>query len=90
MRVALLTAALVGLVSAAPVLDPHIVHEKRDTLPIAWRHHSRAKPSSLLPVRIGLKQRNLEYGSDLVSEVADPDSPNFGKHRALLRDTTAE
>lgn len=81
MRLALLVgAALAGLSSAAPSshADPHVIHEKRDGLPIAWKHHSRAERSTVLPVRIGLKQRNLEYGSSYLDDVADPDSPNFG------------
>ncbi|KAK5125885.1 hypothetical protein LTR08_005117 [Meristemomyces frigidus] len=82
MRLALFAAALLGLVSAAPASRPdtHVVHEKRDGLPMAWRRHARAERSTVLPVRIGLKQRNLEHGGDLVADVADPDSPNFGKH----------
>ena len=83
MRIALFSAALIGIVSAAPASytpDPHVLHEKRDAVPVAWTHHSRAGRSTVLPVRIGLKQRNLEHGSSMVADVADPDSPNFGKH----------
>ena len=73
-----LVAAFAGFASALPSAEPHILPEKRDGLPVAWRHHSRAERSTVLPVRIGLKQRNLEHGSRYVADVADPKSPNFG------------
>ncbi|EOA86025.1 uncharacterized protein SETTUDRAFT_177490 [Exserohilum turcica Et28A] len=34
----------------------------------------------VLPVRIGLKERNLEHGDRFLDDISDPDSPNFGKH----------
>ncbi|KAK1094542.1 hypothetical protein LTR48_000091 [Friedmanniomyces endolithicus] len=80
MHLLTLVAAFAGFASALPSAEPHVLHEKRDGLPVAWRHHSRAERSTVLPVRIGLKQRNLEHGSRYIADVADPKSPNFGKH----------
>ncbi|TKA79494.1 hypothetical protein B0A55_02454, partial [Friedmanniomyces simplex] len=80
MHLLTLITAFAGLASALPSAEPHVLHEKRDGLPVAWRHHSRAERSTVLPVRIGLKQRNLEHGHKYVEDVADPKSPNFGKH----------
>ncbi|KAI0477842.1 subtilisin-like protein [Xylariaceae sp. FL0804] len=76
----LLTAAAAGLALAAPSSDAHVLHEKRSGDPIAWTRHSRAARDTVLPVRIGLKQRNLEHGDRFLADVADPDSPNYGKH----------
>ncbi|KAH8679313.1 putative alkaline serine protease AorO [Ilyonectria robusta] len=33
-----------------------------------------------ISVRIALKQRNLDQGMNLLMDVSDPDSPNYGKH----------
>lgn len=57
----------------------HIVHEKRDALPVAWTKHSRAQKDVIVPVRVGLKQRNLEHSDRFLEDISDPDSPNFGK-----------
>ncbi len=80
MHLLTLVAAFAGFASALPSAEPHVLHEKRDGLPVAWRHHSRAERSTVLPVRIGLKQRNLEHGSRYIADVADPKSPNFGMY----------
>lgn len=77
MRLALITAALACLTAAAPS-PSHVVHEKRSGLPVAWKHLSRADRSTVLPVRIGLKQSNLEHGNKFLEDVSDPESPNFG------------
>jgi hypothetical protein len=69
-----------GLAASSP-LTTHSVHEKRDALPVAWNKHSRAARDAVLPVRIGLKQRNLEHSDRFLEDVSDPDSPNFGKNR---------
>ena len=77
---ALFSAALAGLAAAAPSPDPHVLHEKRDGEPVSWTRHARAIKSQVLPIRIGLKQRNLHHVNRFIDEVADPDSPKFGKH----------
>jgi hypothetical protein len=71
-----------GLAASSP-LTTHSVHEKRDALPVAWTKHSRAARDAVLPVRIGLKQRNLEHADRFLEDVSDPDSPNFGKKHTL-------
>lgn len=79
MRVSLfLGAALAGLVAAAPSPSTHVVHEKRDGEPLAWKKHSRAESNMILPIRVGLKQKNLEHGDRFLDDISDPDSPNFG------------
>ena len=78
----LFTVALVGLAAAVPSpnADPHELHERRDGAPHAWKRHSRAFKEQVLPIRIGLKQRNLEHGNRFLHDVSDPDSAKFGKH----------
>lgn len=75
---ALLTLA--STISAIPTSN-HVLHEKRNDGPhSAWKKHSRATGTEILPVRIGLKQRNLEHAERFIQDISDPASPNFGKH----------
>jgi tripeptidyl-peptidase-1 len=66
------------LVASSPS-STHAVHEKRHALPVAWTKHSRAPRDAILPVRIGLNQRNLEHSDRFLEDISDPDSPNFGE-----------
>lgn len=63
---------------AAPYATPRAVHERR-ALP-ALDRAERVDPDSILPIRIGLKQSNLESGYDRLIEVSHPSSKNYGKH----------
>lgn len=73
-------AALVLACSAAPTSGSRYnLHEKRDGQPHAWQKRHRAVADQVLPIRIALKQRNLENAADYIYDVADPSSPNFGK-----------
>lgn len=74
---ALLSAVVLG---AAPS-TVHVTHERRDIDSHRhWEKRSRLEPHDVIPVRIGLTQRNLDQGYDLLMDVSDPDSKNFGKH----------
>lgn len=73
-------AALSTLTLAVPTISTHAVHEKRGLHTTSWTKRSRVESRSLLPIRIGLKQDNLHRGHDWVMDVADPKSPNYGKH----------
>jgi tripeptidyl-peptidase-1 len=70
--------SLSGLATSSPSTT-HVVHEKRNASPVAWKKHSRAPRDVVLPVRIGLNQRNLEHADRFLEDISDPDSPNFGK-----------
>src|SRR5690242_17264883 len=79
MRVSgLILLSLSGLAVGSPH-GSHVVHEKRDTMPVAWTKHSRAPKDTVLPVRIGLTQRNLEHSDRFLDDISDPESPNFGR-----------
>ncbi|KAI2627126.1 peptidase S8/S53 domain-containing protein [Xylaria nigripes] len=65
---------------ATPTAAKHVLHEKRDAVPHLWQKRDRAAPTQVLPIRIGLRQRNLENVERYIAEVSDPTSPNFGKH----------
>lgn len=78
--ITILTAGLAGLAAAVPS-ETHAVHEKRNAAPFAWKRHSRAVKEQVLPIRIGLKQRNLKHADRFIQDVADPDSPNYGMNK---------
>ena len=65
----LLGASSIAAVGAVPRPDPHVVHERRSDLPGAWGQGERLEKDTLLPVRIGLTQSNLEYADSLLMEV---------------------
>lgn len=55
--------------TAAPTFTSHVVHEKRRLEPLNWAKYSRVDPSTVLPIRIGLTQSNLDNGPVLLDEV---------------------
>lgn len=57
-----------------------VLHEKRSGLPQHWQKRSRAYSDFILPVRIGLRQQNLEHAERYLLDVSDPSSANFGVH----------
>ncbi|OJJ43932.1 hypothetical protein ASPZODRAFT_101669 [Penicilliopsis zonata CBS 506.65] len=60
--------------------DRLVVHERRDALPSAWRETSRVHEKTMLPVRIGLTQQNLDISHDLLMEVSNYSSPRYGQY----------
>ena len=80
-------AALALACSAAPTSGGYNLHEKRDGQPHAWQKRHRAVADHVLPIRIALKQRNLENSASYIYDVADPSSPNFGKPGLGTRDS---
>lgn len=84
-------ASLISACCAAPSAkySNHVLHEKRDGMPHQWGKRNRAAGYEVMPIRIGLRQRNLEHAERFINEVSDPSSPNFGRPfpnrlRALL------
>ncbi|KAG9240127.1 Pro-kumamolisin, activation domain-containing protein [Calycina marina] len=83
MRFTLLVAQLASFAAvcnAAPTPTPYTIHEKRSGSPRKWSRGERVERDSILPVRIGLTQNNLDDGYHHLMDVSHPDSPNFGKH----------
>lgn len=74
----ILAAMLTGAL-AAPALT-HVVHERRDAAPPGWVTSHRLSSNSVLPMRIGLAQSNLENIEDYLMEVSAPDSTKWGQH----------
>ncbi|KAJ7685503.1 peptidase S8/S53 domain-containing protein [Mycena polygramma] len=72
--------SLALVVYAGPQLSPYLVHEKRTDVPDGWAHSHKVEGSSILPLRIGLTQPNIESIDQFINDVAHPDSPSYGKH----------
>lgn len=88
----LLTSTALVLLSAATVSarpsTTHVTHERRNVHTHRhWEKRSRLEPHDVIPVRIGLSQRNLDQGHDLLMDVSDPNSENYGKHWTAERIT---
>ncbi|KAL7905061.1 peptidase S8/S53 domain-containing protein [Trichoderma velutinum] len=57
-----------------------VVHEKRDTNNARWIKREAVDPNTKIPVRIALKQSNLDKGMDYLLDVSHPESSNYGSH----------
>ncbi|KAM0816600.1 putative Peptidase S53 domain-containing protein [Seiridium cardinale] len=84
MRASIWTIAaswLSGLGTALAIPDTHVIHEQRN-----WHMESgllkRSKPDQRLqlPMRIGLKQSNLDQAPQWLMDVSHPKSEKYGKH----------
>lgn len=82
-------AGTVVSVLGLPQLSPRILHEQRRSLPSGWSLHRHADPDSTLPLSIALAQSNIDKLEKFLLDIADPNSPNYGKHwtPAQVRDT---
>ena len=80
MRSTLLSlVAFLATVIAAPS-SIHVLHEKRDAVPFGWERHDRLPGNKVLPMRIALKQSNLDKAEEYLMEVSHPKSPKYGQH----------
>lgn len=60
-----------GLLAGAIALPTgsQVIHEKRDTNNPRWIKREALSPSTKVPVRIALKQNNLDKGMDYLLDV---------------------
>lgn len=73
----LLTSATL-FTGALSISTSHVLHEKRSaTLP---HKRERVNGDAIIPVRIGLRQSDLQSGYDRLMDVSHPTSENYGKH----------
>ncbi|KAI9722688.1 MAG: hypothetical protein M1812_001619 [Candelaria pacifica] len=80
MRFSLLAITIIVASALASPTLRHVVHEKRNRLPVDWFKRSRPEGHLIIPMRIALTQSNLHLGDEFLMNVADPSSPNFGRH----------
>ncbi|PTB37277.1 hypothetical protein M441DRAFT_72569 [Trichoderma asperellum CBS 433.97] len=63
------------------VPNSHTVHERhKSRIAQHWTKRERLSPKTILPMRIGLKQRNLDAGHTRLMEISTPGSTSYGKH----------
>jgi tripeptidyl-peptidase-1 len=62
------------------IYSNNVAHETKRTTPQGWKRKDRVHKDTVLPVRIGLTQKNLEKGHSFLMDVSDPRSLNYGKH----------
>lgn len=81
------TLAILGLAAcsfAAPAPPTHVVHEKREHQLEKWSRRSvKLNRDALIPMSIGLTQRNLDQGYEFLMDVSHPESKNYGKHWSM-------
>ncbi|TVY34558.1 Tripeptidyl-peptidase [Lachnellula subtilissima] len=72
---------------AAPAPVPYTLHEKREVQKEKWTRNLDVKLNrdAVIPISIGLTQRNLENGYDMLMDVSHPKSPNYGKHWSMKK-----
>ncbi|EJF64894.1 subtilisin-like protein [Dichomitus squalens LYAD-421 SS1] len=75
-RVSILLAALVTLVVSGP---PSAAIYQR-SVPQGWSLHRRADPETFFPLKFSLVLSNLHKLEAYLLEIADPASPNYGRH----------
>lgn len=68
--------ALAANVLAAPRESLRVVHERRAVIDPA--QGDRLSGDSVIPIRIGLKQSNIDNGYEALMDVSDPKSANYG------------
>lgn len=74
-------ASLAVLGATSPVArSSHVVHEKRSAPPSGWQARDRVEGHIKVPLKIGLKQRNLDMGAHYLDEVSRPGSAKYGQH----------
>ncbi|KAB8346134.1 hypothetical protein FH972_023180 [Carpinus fangiana] len=74
--------SIIGFLAVGAIAAPagHVLHEKREFLSANWQKKHAIESRALMPMRIGLTQQNLDQGHDLLMDVSDHTSPNYGKH----------
>ncbi|KDQ15066.1 hypothetical protein BOTBODRAFT_301248 [Botryobasidium botryosum FD-172 SS1] len=78
----LFALALFATASAVPARQSshRAVLESRHRLPAGWTKRGGLNKRGVVPVRINLRQNNLERSEELLMDVSDPESPNYGEH----------
>jgi tripeptidyl-peptidase-1 len=61
--------ALAAAAQGAAVPSSHVVHEKRTQPMQTWVKRDRLSPKAIVPMRVGLTQRNLERVDEFLMDV---------------------
>ncbi|KAH6712325.1 peptidase S8/S53 domain-containing protein [Leptodontidium sp. MPI-SDFR-AT-0119] len=81
-----LIGGVVTISFAHPAPPTHVVHEKREAQLDKWsKRDVKLNRDAIIPLSIGLTQRNLERGYELLMDVSHPESSNYGKHWSMQK-----
>ncbi|KAH8900403.1 putative Tripeptidyl-peptidase sed1 [Thozetella sp. PMI_491] len=76
-----LTAAAYVPVAKRQVPQSHVLHERQpERRASTWTKREKADHGMVMPMRVGLKQTNLQDGHDRLMDISNPSSPNYGKY----------
>ncbi|KAJ7505931.1 subtilisin-like protein [Mycena galericulata] len=76
------TLVALATISTALPSEIRVLHEKRTVEPdvSGWSRVRRLEPNTVIPLRVGMQQQNLDQLEDLLLSVSHPDSPTYGEH----------
>jgi tripeptidyl-peptidase-1 len=75
------SALLATVVAGRSIPDTHVLHERRDVdFPSGLMKRDRVDSSLVLPMRIGLRQSNLDKAEAWLMEVSRPQSEKYGQY----------
>ncbi|KAJ6786544.1 hypothetical protein PWT90_07545 [Aphanocladium album] len=77
MKLNVLVLAATAMAAPAAKL---VTHEARHVSHVAYTKGEAVDTNARVPVRIALKQRNMENAAELLMKVSDPKSADYGKH----------
>ena len=80
MLLGLATLALAAGSAAGSAITPRVVHERRAMTPRGWSLQRRADSDLVIPLSFALAQSNVHDLESYLLDIADPASPNYGKH----------
>ncbi|KAK4506247.1 hypothetical protein PRZ48_004212 [Zasmidium cellare] len=70
--------------TVSAVRASHVLHERREaSIHHAWRQGERVQADAIVPLRIALKQTNLDAGAEKLNALSHPDSEYYGKHLSV-------
>lgn len=75
-----ITSLLVPGYLASPLMQHHVVHEKRTSHPAGWTRRGELDSRTILPMRIALAQSNLDKSHQWLMDVSHPSSEKYGRH----------
>lgn len=68
MKAAIILGTVVWSAFALPSHD-YVLHESRAHTRASWKRGNPLDPNTIIPVRVGLTQSNLDIGHDMLMEV---------------------
>lgn len=80
MRTGFYIAAIVTAVAGSPTFHNMLVLEQRSDVPVGFVKGSAALPSTMLNLRLALKQNNMAGLEEALYNVSTPGSALYGQH----------